>query len=74
MKNNYAMKQRRPDSWAEDDARWQVLPPGMDSVPAPAKVLTAEQKAKLKQEEDEAYQRFLKNRNRLKPAAAGVKE
>jgi hypothetical protein len=74
MKNNYAMKHARPDSWAEDDARWVNLPPLCDSMQDPEKVLTAEKLAAMKAQEDEAYQRFLKNRNRVKPTATGVKE
>jgi hypothetical protein len=74
MKNNYAMKTRRPDSFTDDDKRWPQLPPGMDSMADPAKILTEKQKAESKQQEAEAYERFLKNRNRMKPTATGLKE
>jgi hypothetical protein len=69
-KNNYALRAPQPDSFSDDKAHlWPASgngQRGVDSIPDPAKVLSAEQKAKAKQVEEEAYQRFLKNRNRYK--------
>ena len=75
MKDNIAQKRQKPDSFPDSEAhKWPDLPPHCCSMPDPNKVLSDEKAALLKKQEDEAYQRFLKNRNRYKPTATGLKE
>jgi hypothetical protein len=79
MKNNYAIKNQRPDSFPDDkeqtDANkfgWPNLPRGFDSMPDPAKVKTPEQVEEAARVEKEAYERFLKNRSKLKAKMPSV--
>ena len=54
-KDNYALKQERPDSYSDDEAwKW----PSVEACPDPAKVLSPEKLAALKKQEEEAFERF----------------